>query len=100
MPARAAAGPTTRPIPTEAFAVRFALKPHPCGECTDENASTLTLSRKPVKSNLVIFERKVFEKIDDAEWLRFFDINVCSPLSSAINGAALRVDGGVVRACF
>src|SRR5437660_9869359 len=25
---------------------------------------------------------------------------VCSPLSSATNGAALRVDGGVVRACF
>lgn len=25
---------------------------------------------------------------------------VCSPLASAINGAALRVDGGVVRACF
>jgi NAD(P)-dependent dehydrogenase (short-subunit alcohol dehydrogenase family) len=25
---------------------------------------------------------------------------VCSPLASAITGAALRVDGGVVRACF
>ncbi|MEP6607034.1 MAG: SDR family oxidoreductase, partial [Nitrosospira sp.] len=25
---------------------------------------------------------------------------VCSPLSSATNGAALRVEGGVVRACF
>jgi NAD(P)-dependent dehydrogenase (short-subunit alcohol dehydrogenase family) len=25
---------------------------------------------------------------------------VCSPLSSATNGAALRVDGGVVKACF
>lgn len=25
---------------------------------------------------------------------------VCSPLSSATNGAALRVDGGIVRACF
>jgi NAD(P)-dependent dehydrogenase (short-subunit alcohol dehydrogenase family) len=25
---------------------------------------------------------------------------VCSPLASAISGAALRVDGGVVRACF
>ncbi len=25
---------------------------------------------------------------------------VCSPLSSATNGAALRVDGGVVQACF
>jgi len=27
-------------------------------------------------------------------------VYVCSPLSSATNGAALRVDGGVVRACF
>src|ERR1700693_1526375 len=25
---------------------------------------------------------------------------VCSPLASATNGAALRVDGGVVQACF
>jgi NAD(P)-dependent dehydrogenase (short-subunit alcohol dehydrogenase family) len=25
---------------------------------------------------------------------------ICSPLSSATNGAALRVDGGVVKACF
>jgi NAD(P)-dependent dehydrogenase (short-subunit alcohol dehydrogenase family) len=25
---------------------------------------------------------------------------VCSPLASAINGAALRIDGGVVRSCF
>ena len=25
---------------------------------------------------------------------------VCSPLSVATNGAALRVDGGVVQACF
>ena len=24
----------------------------------------------------------------------------CSPLAAATNGAALRVDGGVVRACF
>lgn len=25
---------------------------------------------------------------------------VCSPLAPATNGAALRVEGGVVRACF
>ena len=25
---------------------------------------------------------------------------LCSPLASATNGAALRVDGGVVQACF
>jgi NAD(P)-dependent dehydrogenase (short-subunit alcohol dehydrogenase family) len=29
-------------------------------------------------NNLGIFERKVFEEIDDAEWQRFFDINVMS----------------------
>jgi hypothetical protein len=27
-------------------------------------------------------------------------VYVCSPLSSATNGVAHRVDGGVVRACF
>jgi len=27
-------------------------------------------------------------------------VYLCSPLASATNGAALRVDGGVVRACF
>jgi hypothetical protein len=27
-------------------------------------------------------------------------VYLCSPLSSATNGAALRVDSGVVRACF
>src|SRR5258708_15900665 len=29
-------------------------------------------------NNLGIFERKLFEEIDDAEWQRFFDINVMS----------------------
>src|SRR3954470_22858418 len=29
-------------------------------------------------NNLGIFERKAFEEIDDAEWQRFFDINVMS----------------------
>jgi len=29
-------------------------------------------------NNLGIFERKVFEDIDDAEWQRFFDVNVMS----------------------
>src|SRR3954470_14434155 len=29
-------------------------------------------------NNLGIFERKAFEDIDDAEWQRFFDINVMS----------------------
>jgi enoyl-[acyl-carrier-protein] reductase (NADH) len=36
-----------------------------------------------------------FERIDEIGAVVAF---VCSPLSSAINGAALRADGGVVRA--
>jgi NAD(P)-dependent dehydrogenase (short-subunit alcohol dehydrogenase family) len=42
-------------------------------------------------NNLGIFEPKPFEAITDADWHRFFDTNVMS------TGAALRVDGGVVR---
>jgi NAD(P)-dependent dehydrogenase (short-subunit alcohol dehydrogenase family) len=38
-----------------------------------------------------------FETPDEIASLVTF---VCSPLASGINGAALRVDGGVVRACF
>ena len=40
---------------------------------------------------------KRFETPDEIASLVTF---VCSPLASAITGAALRVDGGVVRACF
>src|SRR6266481_1948344 len=40
---------------------------------------------------------KRFETLDEVAELVTF---VCSPLASAINGAALRVDGGVVSSCF
>src|SRR6266436_2135659 len=40
---------------------------------------------------------KRFETPDEVARLVTF---VCSPLASAINGAALRVDGGVVSSCF
>jgi NAD(P)-dependent dehydrogenase (short-subunit alcohol dehydrogenase family) len=40
---------------------------------------------------------KRFETPDEAARLVTF---VCSPLASGINGAALRVDGGVVSSCF
>jgi len=55
------------------------------------------------------FERTFFETMRPSSLLRRFATTdevaslvayVCSPLSSATNGAALRVDGGVVRACF
>jgi len=51
-----------------------------------------------------------FEQISDEDWMRFFETNVpsgvrlsrhydvCSVPASATTGAALRVDGGVVRA--
>jgi len=40
---------------------------------------------------------KRFETVEEVASLVTF---VCSPVASAITGAALRVDGGVVRACF
>jgi len=40
---------------------------------------------------------KRFETPDEVARLVTF---VCSPVASAINGAALRVDGGVVSSCF
>src|SRR2546426_4345554 len=55
------------------------------------------------------FEKEVFKTVRPTSLLKRF-INteevaslvayVCSPLASATNGAALRVDGGVVQACF
>ena len=55
------------------------------------------------------FEKEFFQTVRPASLLQRFALPeevaslvtyVCSPLSSATNGAALRVDGGVVRACF
>ena len=55
------------------------------------------------------FEKMFFEKVRPSSLLkRYATVEevaslvayVCSPLASATNGAALRVDGGVVRACF
>lgn len=55
------------------------------------------------------FEREFFKSARPSSLLRRFATTeevanlvafVSSPLSSATNGAALRVDGGVVRACF
>ena len=55
------------------------------------------------------FEKEFFEKVRPSSLLkRFATVEevanlvtyVCSPLSVATNGAALRVDGGAVQACF
>jgi len=59
--------------------------------------------------SFVEFEKDFFQTVRPTSLLRRFALPeevasliayVCSPLSSATNGAALRVDGGVVRACF
>ena len=55
------------------------------------------------------FEKEFFEKFRSSSLLKRFASTeevanlvtyVCSPLSAATNGAALRVDGGVVASCF
>jgi NAD(P)-dependent dehydrogenase (short-subunit alcohol dehydrogenase family) len=55
------------------------------------------------------FEKEFFESVRPSSLIQRFASTaevanmvayVCSPLSSATNGAALRVDGGVVRSCF
>ena len=55
------------------------------------------------------FEKEFFRTIRPSSLIRRFALPeevaglvtfVCSPLSSATNGAAFRVDGGVVRTCF
>lgn len=55
------------------------------------------------------FEKEFFQTVRPSSLIKRFATTqevanlvtyVCSPLSSATTGAALRVDGGVVRACF
>ena len=55
------------------------------------------------------FEHEFFKSVRPSSLIKRFAtteevanlvVYVCSPLSSATNGAALRVDGGVIRACF
>src|SRR5205814_10669943 len=55
------------------------------------------------------FEKEFFSSVRPSSLLKRFETPdevarlvtfVCSPVASAINGAALRVDGGVVSSCF
>jgi NAD(P)-dependent dehydrogenase (short-subunit alcohol dehydrogenase family) len=56
-----------------------------------------------------VFEKEFFKSVRPSSLLKRFETPeeiahlvtfICSPLASAISGAALRVDGGVVRSCF
>jgi NAD(P)-dependent dehydrogenase (short-subunit alcohol dehydrogenase family) len=56
-----------------------------------------------------VFEKEFFKNVRPSSLLQRFETPdeiaqlvtfVCSPVASAITGTALRVDGGVVRACF
>lgn len=67
------------------------------------------IAKRSVGKPFPEFEKEFFEKVRPSSLLkRYATVEevasmvayVCSPLSSATNGAALRVDGGVVRACF
>jgi NAD(P)-dependent dehydrogenase (short-subunit alcohol dehydrogenase family) len=62
------------------------------GDLSDADVAEALFCRYPavdiLVNNLGIFNPQPFEEISD---------DVCSPLASATNGAALRVDGGVVR---
>ncbi len=79
--------------------------------------ATETTTRYPdldvLVNNLGAYQPKPFEQITDADWSAIIETNflrfattdevaamvafVASPLSSATNGAALRVEGGVLR---
>ena len=70
----------------------------------EEFAATLSGGRP-----LAEFEREFFQSVRPSSLLKRFATTdevaslvafVCSPLSVATNGAALRVDGGVIRSCF
>ena len=74
---------------------------------SDGNRAAIA-KRAPGKP-LADVEKEFFEKVRPTSLLKRYATTdevasmvayVCSPLASATNGAALRVEGGVVRACF
>jgi NAD(P)-dependent dehydrogenase (short-subunit alcohol dehydrogenase family) len=76
---------------------------------TLSDGNKASIAKRSAGKPFVEFEKEFFEKVRPSSLLkRYATVEevasmvayVCSPLSSATNGAALRVDGGVVRACF
>jgi NAD(P)-dependent dehydrogenase (short-subunit alcohol dehydrogenase family) len=74
---------------------------------TDGNRAAIA-KRAPGRS-LAEVEKEFFEKMRPSSLLKRYAspeevaplvAYLCSPLSAATNGAALRADGGIVRACF
>jgi NAD(P)-dependent dehydrogenase (short-subunit alcohol dehydrogenase family) len=78
--------------------------------CAGTNVTVNSVLPGPTRSDGVDeFEKEFFEKVRPTSLLKRFATTeevanlvtyVCSPLSSATNGAALRVDGGVVKSAF
>ena len=82
-----------------------AILPGPTRSAGVEEFVTKLSGGKP----FAVFEKEFFESVRPSSLIKRFESPeeiaslvtfVCSPVASAISGAALRVDGGVVRACF
>ncbi|MBW7460974.1 SDR family oxidoreductase, partial [Paenibacillus sepulcri] len=58
------------------------------------NLSVAEAERKFMKENR---PTSIIQRLIRPEEIADFTVFVCSPLASAVNGAALRVDGGLVR---
>jgi NAD(P)-dependent dehydrogenase (short-subunit alcohol dehydrogenase family) len=79
------------PGPTRSDGLVAAISRRAAGRPLAEVEAELIAKGRP--SSLI---RRVAEPDEVASMVAY----VCSPLASATNGAALRVDGGIVRACF
>ena len=82
-----------------------AILPGPTRSAGVEEFVTQLSGGKPFE----VFEKEFFKSVRPSSLIKRFETPeeiaylvafVCSPVASAISGAALRVDGGVVRACF
>lgn len=76
---------------------------------TLSDGNKAAIARRAPGKPLAEVEKEFFEKVRPTSLLKRYATTdevasmvayVCSPLASATNGAALRVEGGVVRACF